>query len=353
MEIGHPILCIILTLLLQGGLILQTITRRLKLLKQDRHGVSNVIVVVLSLVLVVIIVANVVIWSFQMSQLDWERSQEEIKIVDVDLTSSAEIQVTIKNTGLALAHITALWILDSVMHRRVGLNAYVEQGQIITYTSDFRLDLGKSYLVKAVTEKGNMAAYSVRFIASNGAEIVYGESTISITRYRTWNGISWSAQENCAPTSPTVQWVVLKSCPARDEKILGVLSSAGYLDVSVWNGQNKTWSEPLRMASLGTTLPAYRPFDISYEQKTGMGIIVYNPTSSGTRPQFRVWNASSWSQPQQIDITTAGVVYWIKLASKPNNNELTMMTLDANRGVYGAIWNGTAWSDGVVLDSTA
>jgi hypothetical protein len=215
------------------------------------------------------------------------------------------------------------------------------------------LDVGKSYVVKVVTEKGNIATYTVRFIASNGAVIVYGESAFSIPRYRTWNGISWSGQQNGPPMSETIQWAVLKSCPTRDEKTLGVLSSTGYLDVSVWNGKNTTWSEPLRVADLGASLPAYCPFDIAYEQRSGDGVIVYNPSPTGTRPQFIVWNASSWSQPQQVNVTTTGVVYWIKLASKPGADEIAMMTLDANRGVYGMIWNGTTWSNGLVLESSA
>jgi len=52
-------------------------------LKQDRRGVSNVIVVMLSLILVVVIVANVVLWSYQMNQFDWEKTQENIEILNV------------------------------------------------------------------------------------------------------------------------------------------------------------------------------------------------------------------------------------------------------------------------------
>jgi len=52
-------------------------------LKHDKRGVSNVIVVMLSLVLMVIIVGNVVLWSYQMNQLDWEKMQENIDILDV------------------------------------------------------------------------------------------------------------------------------------------------------------------------------------------------------------------------------------------------------------------------------
>jgi len=55
----------------------------IKRLKRDKRGVSNVIVVMLSLVLIVVIVANVVLWSYQMNQLDWERIQEDLKIIDI------------------------------------------------------------------------------------------------------------------------------------------------------------------------------------------------------------------------------------------------------------------------------
>ena len=59
---------------------LAAIIRRLK---RDRRGVSNVIVVMLSLVLIVIIVGNVVLWSYQMNQWDLERMQENVTISDV------------------------------------------------------------------------------------------------------------------------------------------------------------------------------------------------------------------------------------------------------------------------------
>jgi len=62
---------------------LQTIIKLLKRLKNEKCGISNVIVVVLSLVLIVVIVSNVVIWSYQMNQFDWEKMQEKIEILNV------------------------------------------------------------------------------------------------------------------------------------------------------------------------------------------------------------------------------------------------------------------------------
>ena len=59
---------------------MQAITRRLK---REKRGISTVIVVMLSLVLVVIIVGNVVLWSYQMNQLDMERMQETVSLTNV------------------------------------------------------------------------------------------------------------------------------------------------------------------------------------------------------------------------------------------------------------------------------
>ncbi|MCW4052397.1 MAG: hypothetical protein NWE78_04200 [Candidatus Bathyarchaeota archaeon] len=49
-----------------------------------KRGISNVIVMVLSLVILVIIVSNIIFWSYQMNQLDWERIQEDLNIVSAD-----------------------------------------------------------------------------------------------------------------------------------------------------------------------------------------------------------------------------------------------------------------------------
>jgi len=69
---------------------LRTIIRlRLKRFRRDRRGVSNIIVVALSLVIITLIVSNVVLWGYQMNQLDWERMREDVKITSVTRTTFA------------------------------------------------------------------------------------------------------------------------------------------------------------------------------------------------------------------------------------------------------------------------
>jgi len=57
-------------------------------LRRDRRGVSNIIVVALSLVIIIAIVSNVILWSYQMNQLDWEKIQEDVKISNVTTIST-------------------------------------------------------------------------------------------------------------------------------------------------------------------------------------------------------------------------------------------------------------------------
>jgi len=79
------------TLLRVGGFMLEAIIKRLR---HDRRGISTVIVVMLSLILIVIIVGNVVLWSYQMNQLDWERIEENIGIINTERINRSSWFVT-------------------------------------------------------------------------------------------------------------------------------------------------------------------------------------------------------------------------------------------------------------------
>jgi hypothetical protein len=330
---------------------LQTITEFLKRLKHEKKGLSNVIVVMLTLVLIVIIVSNVVLWGYQMNQLDLDRSQEKIQITRVSYTLAGEIRIDLENIGPVSAHVVAFWISNSTTHdHRIDADLYTDVGQAITYVLNYPLNIGTSYVIKAVTERGNIAVFPVEFYSSNGAMIAYGEGTVA--KFRQWNGISWGLQEDSIASSSNVEWIILKSSSLTDEKTLGVLTSAGTVDLTIWNGDDQRWTEPLRVADVGTTIAAYRLYDIAYEQQSGRAVAVY-PSPTGIDLQYRSWNGSSWSFPQTIDLGTTGVVYWVKLAARPRSNEIALITLDSNRDVYGMIWNGTTWASGLTLENDA
>jgi len=136
---------------------LQTIT---KLLKREKRGISTVIVVMLSLVLVVIIVGNVVLWSYQMNQVDLERTQETLTIANVTRMEPTGLSIDVKNTGAISLHIVAVWVSDSTAHQRYDANVFLNAGESATYN---RTDIAlpqSVFLAKVVTERGNIAVFS-------------------------------------------------------------------------------------------------------------------------------------------------------------------------------------------------
>jgi hypothetical protein len=128
-------------------------------LRRDRRGISNVIVVVLSLVIILAIVSNVVLWNYDMNQVDWEKMKENVSITNVQNAAYGS-QYTFKNEGGLTVHLVSLWINNSTLHQRYNINVFVNSAETKTYLrEDIPLPTG-SYTVKVVTERGNMAVYS-------------------------------------------------------------------------------------------------------------------------------------------------------------------------------------------------
>lgn len=136
---------------------MQAITRRLK---REKRGISTVIVVMLSLVLVVIIVGNVFLWSYQMNQLDMDRMQETVTITDVKKHGSSGTRMDIKNTGPLSIRIVAVWISTSTTHQRYDADLFLNSGESATY---IRADIEfpkDAFVAKVITERGNVAVFS-------------------------------------------------------------------------------------------------------------------------------------------------------------------------------------------------
>jgi len=114
----------------------------------------------LSLVLIVMIVGNVVLWSYQMNEVDLERSQEALTITNVTRTEPAGISIDIKNTGSVSLHIVAVWVTNSTLHQRYSANVFMNAGESIAYNrTDITVPQGV-FLAKVVTERGNIAVFS-------------------------------------------------------------------------------------------------------------------------------------------------------------------------------------------------
>ena len=136
---------------------MQAITKRLK---REKRGISTVIVVMLSLVLVVIIVGNVILWSYQMNQVDLERMQETVTLIDVAKRGSSGISMDLKNTGSVGLHIVAVWISTSITHQRYDADFFLNSGESATYIREDIEFPKDAFVAKVVTERGNAAVFS-------------------------------------------------------------------------------------------------------------------------------------------------------------------------------------------------
>ena len=127
-------------------------------LKRDRRGISNIIVVVLSLVIILAIVSNIVLWNYEMNQLDWEKMRENVIITNVE--RETEPQFTFQNDGGLTVHLVSLWIINSTDHQQYDISVFINSAETETYgRGDISLPTG-SYTAKVVTERGNTAVYS-------------------------------------------------------------------------------------------------------------------------------------------------------------------------------------------------
>jgi hypothetical protein len=136
---------------------LQTTTKLLPKLRRAKRGVSNVIVVVLSLVILVIVTSNIILWSYEMNQLDWERMQESIEVRAS--TFSGGVRFTFSNEGPSTCHVICVWVINATRHERLEVDVFINAGEVVNHTrNDVNLPVS-SYVIKAVTERGNIAIY--------------------------------------------------------------------------------------------------------------------------------------------------------------------------------------------------
>lgn len=150
-----------------------TTIRHLRKLRSDRRGVSNVIVMVLSLVILVIIASNVILWSYHMNQLDWEKTQESmtiINLVNVNTTYSrwstvkAEYQV---NLG---SHVSGSFINTQTIDG--NWETFQEENNPLTY----RLDFNGTFIL-------DLTAYPLSLINTVEVQMRYRASDTLEKRY--------------------------------------------------------------------------------------------------------------------------------------------------------------------------
>jgi len=176
--------------------------------------------------------------------------------------------------------------------------------------------------------------------------MVYAHGTDMTPRYRRWDETtnSWGAVRSASAVSGTIQHMVLRFAPSREEAILATVDSTGDIRVQIWNGL--TWGATTLLSNVGTVNDGQRGVDIAYETSGGRAIIVFN-NANAADPAFRIWDGATLSAATSIDIPTTAAPLWVRLAANPlsASNEISMITIDVNIDVYGMRWTGSAWDN--------
>ena len=212
-----------------------------------------------------------------------------------------------------------------------------------------------SSVIDPDTSYGHFLNYTYKsdLITTNTGLVGYGELGATNSRYREWTGTSFTAEGSVNQPIPLVgnpQWVVIKSSPIKNEKIMAFVSqTTNILWVKTFDGTSWTsnWSTVLGNSDT-------RRFDIAYEADSGDAIIVFGDSTSTLKYRTRI--AGTWSLvDQNVGTALDNVPLHVVAKSRPSSDDIFVgvVTNQGSQGtLYGMRWNGNGW-DNRVTTTTA
>jgi hypothetical protein len=87
-----------------------------------------------------------------------------ITTIDIDFFAVRALidgtRFTLHNKGSLTSHLVSVWVNNSTHHQRYDISRFINSGEMAIYIRcDIRLP-NKSYMIKFITERGNIAVYS-------------------------------------------------------------------------------------------------------------------------------------------------------------------------------------------------
>jgi hypothetical protein len=324
----------------------------LKRFRKEKRGVSNVIVVMLSLILIVIIVGNVVLWSYQMNQLDWEKMKENINITNVERINrsswfATQSEYTVNDGSHVSGSYTDTQAVDSQYERfteALATPTYYPNGYNVLYgtylsgtipssvqTVDSNYFVTRSIGTASSTTAYNPSSYNLLgsttlisgttgdLISNNGVYMTfrsYENTTCKLQYYNSSDGGSSSNSVTYADK------VILTFSPSLTGYYL-VIASAGL------RGSSAAYDVRVRMTIDGTTYanPTWQPDEANmWESFFTSKVINLGSGSHTTRIQY-----SSENSAQTVTIRRARIMA-LKLSDFESNEAETEQTVTS--GTY-------------------
>ncbi len=211
---------------------------------------------------------------------------------------------------------------------------------------------------------------SAAFTGNNG-NIAWGDATAGRVRVSAYTfgapgSFATSFRPTTAPSASTIQFVVNKHAPNRNERLIGTQLTNGNMVIakcaSTCTAVANLTSNIALVTIRGTNV-VNRAFDIAYEQSTGRAMVVYAGNQTGYL-FYCIYDGGSWGPVSNCaptvgtnsialdDGTTAltGTPAWVRLVPQGEQfgalrtNNMLLAVQDTNQDIYTTSWNGSAWS---------
>ncbi len=183
--------------------------------------------------------------------------------------------------------------------------------------------------------------------SGNRAMAVYNNANSADPAYRIWNGTSWSPPVTISapPTTGAPLWLELERNPlgASNEIAMMLLDTNADVYGMIWDGSNWNTMGTAAVWDATAAISTKKIIDIAYEQLSGRAMFIWGD-SVATDQYYRLWNGSTLIAATLLDIPAAGgAAAWVRLAMRPNSNELMYGVQDAAADLNTRRWSGSAW----------
>lgn len=210
-----------------------------------------------------------------------------------------------------------------------------------------------------------MVVYSTNATGAAGNEMAY----------RIWDGVNWTAVAYINSTNLTrsvannaVTWIKMASRPGSNDLALTAVDNGNAavntatLTSFIWNSSTTTWgNEPgtahdatYTCSATITTGVQYDNFDLAYESLAGQLVVVFSRQAGTILNAYRVYNPSTgWGGVTALPGGTQRLAQQTYAVANPRTNQIMAFWVrSGTAGIFGHIWNGSAWTNQVSLGIT-
>lgn len=216
----------------------------------------------------------------------------------------------------------------------------------------FRTSGGFSSATLCTGDSGSLyphRRFDVAYEQSSGDMLIaYYDKVNTKIGFRTYSGTSVSAQSLLTlPSSAHLRFLALVPKPNSNEITLLVVNASGVLYACTWDGS--AWGSVSTLCSSVSNLEK-ECFAGVYERSSGDLLVVYGKGIS-SQARYRVYSGGSWGAELTMP-AAGGAMQWMRLAAKPNADEIACGILDWSDAVFALVWNGSSWGTVQSLGST-